>query len=294
MIGNAFIVLALLPAMADAPSAAQSASRLFPASFKVGQLPAKGRWAYQSGADQCALAAWSKGSSGNVGLWAVHPSATNDYLLTALVPLQTPESGEQPRPRLRLSASKLARAIESEGFVNRYAEDSLEAVTVRLDRAQMEKVLASRVVTIAAGGGPDIRVRLDGRGSMASLLKCERSALQAYGLDPSLPDKLSRWPTFDPPSWTLFSDDDYPPSAAAIGAQGTVRVQLLVGTSGRAEACQVVTTSGNAALDTATCRILVRRAKLRPALDKAGKPVAGPVLSTITWRLAEEAPQPSK
>src|SRR3954470_11169274 len=69
---------------------------------------------------------------------------------------------------------------------------------------------------------------------------------------------------------SLFSGDDYPASAQAAGAEGTVRASLTIGTDGRVVGCNVTQSSGNGALDQATCNILRRRAKFVPARDSNG------------------------
>ncbi|MEO6433646.1 MAG: energy transducer TonB [Sphingomicrobium sp.] len=85
---------------------------------------------------------------------------------------------------------------------------------------------------------------------------------------------------------TLFSADDYPASAQASGAEGTVQATLTIGTDGRVAGCNVTRSSGNSSLDSATCSILRRRAKFTPARDSNGNPTSGSFSTPpITWRL---------
>src|SRR4051812_40416060 len=60
---------------------------------------------------------------------------------------------------------------------------------------------------------------------------------------------------------SLFSADDYPASAQSAGAEGTTRASLTIGPDGRVTGCNIIQSSGNGALDSATCNILRRRAK---------------------------------
>ena len=69
---------------------------------------------------------------------------------------------------------------------------------------------------------------------------------------------------------TLFSGDDYPASAQATGAEGTAQATLTIGPDGRVTGCNVIRSSGNGSLDSATCNILRRRAKFVPARDSNG------------------------
>jgi protein TonB len=52
------------------------------------------------------------------------------------------------------------------------------------------------------------------------------------------------------------------------------------------QSCNVVQSSGNGALDSATCNIIRRRAKFTPARDSNGQAVSDTVQSPpIVWRL---------
>jgi protein TonB len=85
---------------------------------------------------------------------------------------------------------------------------------------------------------------------------------------------------------SLFSGDDYPASAQAAGAEGTARASLTVGPDGRVVACNITQSTGNGALDSATCNILRRRAKFIPARDSNGQPTTDTVSTPpIRWQL---------
>jgi protein TonB len=85
---------------------------------------------------------------------------------------------------------------------------------------------------------------------------------------------------------TLFSADDYPASAQAAGAEGTAQAELTIGTDGRVVSCNLIRSTGNSALDEATCNILRRRAKFTPARDSNGNPTTDTVTTPpIRWQL---------
>ena len=85
---------------------------------------------------------------------------------------------------------------------------------------------------------------------------------------------------------TLFSADDYPASAQAAGAEGTAQAQLTIGADGRVQACNLIRSTGNGALDSATCNILRRRAKFTPARDSNGNATSDTITTPpIVWRL---------
>jgi protein TonB len=85
---------------------------------------------------------------------------------------------------------------------------------------------------------------------------------------------------------TLFGPDDYPASAQASGAEGTSQAQITIGPDGRVVGCDIIRSSGNGALDSATCNILRRRAKFTPARDSNGQATTDTITTPpITWRL---------
>jgi periplasmic protein TonB len=85
---------------------------------------------------------------------------------------------------------------------------------------------------------------------------------------------------------SLFGPDDYPPSAQASGAEGTSQASITIGPDGRVASCTIIRSSGNNALDSATCNIIRRRAKYIPAKDSNGNAVSDTITTPpITWRL---------
>ena len=83
----------------------------------------------------------------------------------------------------------------------------------------------------------------------------------------------------------LFSADDYPADAQMRDEQGTVRVELEIDRRGRVSRCNVLDSSGSSSLDSATCRILERRARFTAAHDSSGRAVRDTYIQSITWRL---------
>jgi protein TonB len=85
---------------------------------------------------------------------------------------------------------------------------------------------------------------------------------------------------------TLFSADDYPAAAQAAGAEGTAQATLTIGPTGQVVGCNLIRSTGNSALDSATCNILRRRAKFTPARDSNGQATTDTITTPpIVWRL---------
>lgn len=84
-------------------------------------------------------------------------------------------------------------------------------------------------------------------------------------------------------------DSDYPMSALEKGIGGTVYLRFVVGVKGRVTSCTVTRSSGNAALDETTCRLIQRRFRYRPERDARGRPVPIVVNGEHEWT-AERRP----
>jgi protein TonB len=77
---------------------------------------------------------------------------------------------------------------------------------------------------------------------------------------------------------------DYPSAAIHERAQGNASVRYRIGTNGLVESCTVVSGSGNAALDEATC-VIARRWRFNPARDAQGIKVPADQHLNIAWRM---------
>lgn len=84
---------------------------------------------------------------------------------------------------------------------------------------------------------------------------------------------------------SYFSRDDYPRTALRNREQGRVAFRLSIGHNGRVTDCVVTASSGSAALDEVTCRILRERTRYQPARDAEGNPTTGNDEGSITWVL---------
>jgi len=91
----------------------------------------------------------------------------------------------------------------------------------------------------------------------------------------------------------LISDDDYPASALSARAEGTVVARYVVGADGRVSSCEVITSSGNSALDSTTCSLIQGRFRFSPAVDGDGKAVEDQKTHRVAWRLPPP-PEPAE
>ncbi len=92
---------------------------------------------------------------------------------------------------------------------------------------------------------------------------------------------------------TFFGPDSYPPLAAAAGEHGMVMAKLAIDPLGTVTACQIISSSNSASLDSATCRIMTEgKTSFFPARDASGNAVAGSYQMGVNWTLPEEPLSP--
>lgn len=70
-----------------------------------------------------------------------------------------------------------------------------------------------------------------------------------------------------------LTPDDYPNAALMRGHRGRVGVSFTIGANGAMIDCKVVRSSGFKDLDEVPCKLLLERAKFRPATDADGNPI---------------------
>jgi protein TonB len=95
-----------------------------------------------------------------------------------------------------------------------------------------------------------------------------------------------------PPRWIKgrIKDSDYPKAEAEAGVGGTVSVRYAVETSGRATGCIVTRSSGSAALDAVTCRLVEDRFRYRPSMTPEGRAVRSIIIENHHWMIDRKAP----
>lgn len=83
------------------------------------------------------------------------------------------------------------------------------------------------------------------------------------------------------------AETDYPSIALRDAQQGKATAIWEIAEDGCVEACRIDKSSGSAALDSATCRMITLRGRYDPALSPQGKPVRSVDSATFTWKLPQ-------
>lgn len=101
----------------------------------------------------------------------------------------------------------------------------------------------------------------------------------------SLYDPVGAKPKGNPGKWV--TNDDYRPRWVAEELSGTARFTLQIDARGKVTGCTITRSTGHAALDTATCDLVSKRARFDAARDGNGKPVAGTYSNSVRWSIPE-------
>lgn len=85
----------------------------------------------------------------------------------------------------------------------------------------------------------------------------------------------------------IFSSSDYPEDALTADQIGATEFLLMIDEHGRLIDCEIAKTSGVASIDGMGCQVIMARAKSKPALDAAGKPVKSIYQARVRWRISD-------
>lgn len=86
---------------------------------------------------------------------------------------------------------------------------------------------------------------------------------------------------------TWITDSDYRSNWIRQEMAGVARFRLDISASGQVTGCTITASSGHAELDAATCALITRRAKFKPARDGNGDAVAGTFTNAVEWKIPD-------
>lgn len=87
----------------------------------------------------------------------------------------------------------------------------------------------------------------------------------------------------DPAAWVTAGD--YPARAMMEGRTGVTGFRLTVGADGLPTRCEITSSSGHKDLDAATCRTVMRRARIRPWRNERGEAASVIFSSRVNWTI---------
>jgi hypothetical protein len=113
---------------------------------------------------------------------------------------------------------------------------------------------------------------------------CFDAMVTAWGLDPAVQRNLSHQPEPITRPGTWVNDNDYPRKALDSGSSGLLRFRLMVDASGNPTACIIQKKTKPDDFMPIACRLLMSRARFKPAIDATGKPVTSYFANTIRFQ----------
>lgn len=148
----------------------------------------------------------------------------------------------------------------------------------------------ARVTGLRLTNGGLVLLRMGGAGLPAlvpQLEACARQVLVDAGADAATVAQIAEAPDpIAPAGW--FNPRDYPKSALRSGTVGSATAFMRVTAGGQIGACSLVASTGDPALDGATCATILQRGRFHPARDRAGRAIASFHLLTVHWALPQQ------
>lgn len=166
-------------------------------------------------------------------------------------------------------------------------DGAMQIVAIDVPADALKPIETAKVLTVQAGSDLNRSFALSGVGAaMRALGKCVTDLLKSWGMDEGTLAAIVERPTALARPRNYLSHKDYPKEALDRNEQGTVGMRYMVGVDGVPRDCAIVESSGSVSLDETSCRILMSRARFRPARDAAGKPLPSLSFTRIIWRLS--------
>jgi hypothetical protein len=137
---------------------------------------------------------------------------------------------------------------------------------------------------IHAGNRKSYRLAL---GSMAAPMRtlrgCTTNLVKHWGLDPAEQASLTNKPTpiDEPGSW--LRSNDYPAEMLRQLMGGLVQFRLDVSDAGLITGCHIQFRTNPDAFADLSCKLISKRGRFNPALDRNGKPIKSYFVSTVRW-----------
>lgn len=214
-----------------------------------------------------------------------------DELTVALKPRPTTEASSVwlrvPKSGPRLDRAQVAvgeASIEDKGPLLRHVDEAgLRYYEVQLTGAELLRLIATGQLRVTAGAwAPDLA--LPRLAEVQRILdNCVADLLSSWGMSAQAQTELASFPVPERNIASYVSNGDYPTTALERRAMGQVEARVTVTPDGKASDCQMVRSSGHDDLDQITCRVVVKRARFKPARDREGHAMSSPFLFTIWW-----------
>lgn len=167
------------------------------------------------------------------------------------------------------------RGLRLDGWMRRKPEDKGPAIT-----PQQEASVSG--MTVAIRGKRPFRLEFKSLAQpFAQLRACTTALVSSWGYDPQVQARLLRPVTAANMVGSWVTGDDYPMEALVRGNRALVTVRLDVDAAGAISKCNVLDRTDQEEFAKIVCRAIMKRARLKPALDERGQPV--PSYMLLKW-----------
>lgn len=154
----------------------------------------------------------------------------------------------------------------------------------RLKAAEMAQARKATFVRFQAKSSINTAVSLSSMAALLDGLETCTADLRRFWNDGGLKDGRIAVPAKGQVR-SIFNDGDFPQEAIGHLQEGKAQFLLLIDEKGKVADCHIEETSGVPALDAMGCEVIIERAKFKPALDPAGKPIRSMYWTPeVVWR----------
>lgn len=162
----------------------------------------------------------------------------------------------------------------------------LRRISVTVPDESYKAAALTETISVAVRGEVEETFVLPGFASALQVLEqCAVDLGEHWGISADEQRRLSKPAKSLKPLSSYFSPNDYPTTALRQEASGRTEVRLIIDRTGRPVDCILMRRSGNQAIDSETCQVLLDRARFEPAKDVDGKPMKSLYVTTVNWLL---------
>lgn len=211
---------------------------------------------------------------------AIEPSPTmNSFEIAVLRDRKGPFYAEELQGSVDFGNGRV------DAWLLHYGHAKQDVYRFRIATAELDQARSAPSVRLRAGGSEDFTFSLSNIPDLLDQLgACNRDLIQYWNVDGDKDGKIAVPAKGDVRA--AFSANDFPQQALDRRQQGDAQFLLLIDEAGKIAACHVIKPSGVPVFDAMGCQVIQERARFKPALDSAGKPVRSAVVTPLVrWRL---------
>lgn len=257
------------------------AAALSAAAAPLPLLQPTGKWKLEYGPSACAAVRLYAGAKGPITL-GFRPSPNGTVVRLVVLRAGKGPAGMQ----FPVKTNIVPDAAKTTGLHFGPKGEKRQIVWINVPRTSLETL--RRTGELSLNGGPlKARFALPIFGQLLDGLDACNADLRRYWNVGEHAAAIAKPAEPLKPLATYFSSGDYPAQAYQDDASGRSQIMMMIDEAGALKDCMVEETSGIAVLDAQTCILLHERAKFRPALDDAGKPVRSVLTQRVHWKMGE-------